>query len=83
MAIGATIYVIEDDKSFDDNIDAFAKVIEASDPVLANALKLHLKDIAAGSVSYANVWDALLDAAAASPIGSSSGSAGTSLGAAE
>lgn len=65
MGAGGTAYEIDDAKSFDDNIDAFAKVVEASDPALGAALKQRLKDVASGSIPHAEVWDALLDAAAA------------------
>lgn len=68
MSAGGTAYEIDDAKSFDDNIDAFAKVAEASDPALGAALKQCLKDVASGSISYAEVWDALLDAAAAPSV---------------
>lgn len=52
-------FEINDALSFEENLTAFAKSLEADDPMLATVLAQKLPELLIGRIQQSDVWDAL------------------------
>jgi len=50
---------INDTHTFDDNLAAFVKSLESSDPELATVLAQKLPELIRGDIQLSDVWDSL------------------------
>lgn len=56
-------FVIDDQKSFEENLLAFGHALVTDDPVLGTALSAALAELAAGTADKAAIWKSLQESA--------------------